>query len=363
MTEKEQVLIWQKHFFKVATIIGYLLLGFGLLWLCSLFQQVCSIVGYAILLSYILVGPVDWLQKKTPLKGRLFPVALVYISVVTLLVGFVILVTPKLAVQLKILAHEAPGYLDRLEELLLNIPGLRDLGVSSEFLSREKFAELLRESFDTLALRLLQFATGTFSFMLFAFASLVLSVYFLIDGPRLWRGVSQLCSPRYLRDLHNLRHELDRNLRAYFIGQVQLASLSGVFVFAMYSSMGSSFALLLGIWQALVEIIPVVGGLIGILSGVIVLLLTQQNPWLALIAFVVYMIYTQLFKDNFLTPRIIGNAIGLHPVVVLLVVIMGAELAGVNGAVFALPLAGIVNVMGGFILSRAAKRQSHELNQ
>jgi predicted PurR-regulated permease PerM len=62
------------------------------------------------------------------------------------------------------------------------------------------------------------------------------------------------------------------------------------------------------------------------------------------------MFYTQVIKDNLLTPRVMGDAIGLHPVMVILVVLIGAKLAGVSGVVFALPVAGLLNVIFDYYL-------------
>ncbi len=346
--KKEELLNWQRRFFKLATFfLGGLLIWVFIL-LCRYLHEIAATIGYSILIAYLLIGLVDWLQAKSKLKNRGLVVAIVYLGILLLAVLFGLVIVPNLILQIQSLASQLPALPSRIQELLnyynlkISQTGLPFLNIDWKFLS-DKIAQFLNTYTSNAFGRFFELAFGTINFAIHAIATTVLSVYFLLDGPHIWDGLMRPLAKRYSIHAENLRTSLNRCLRGYFIGQVQLASLSGIYVFVMYLLMGSRYALLLGIWQALIEIIPVVGGFFGIGLGVLVMLF--DSPWKALIALVAYFAYTQIIKDNFLTPRVMGNAIGLHPVVVLLVVLIGARVGGVSGVVFALPIAGILNVI------------------
>jgi predicted PurR-regulated permease PerM len=369
-SELEQLTIWQKRFFQcgIIVLLGLILWGFSKL--CNYFSDVTNIVGFSILISYLLIGAVDLIQAKLKIRNRGLAVAIVYSLIGILAILFAIFVIPNLILQIQSLTSQTPSYFQKIQSWLVNyngrinasgFPYTFDLALISKELSHSV------SSFGQKALhQFFEFAFSTINFAISGLATIVLSVYFLIDGPRIWDGLIRPLSEEYTQHANNLRHDLSRCLRGYFIGQVQLSLFSGVYVFFMYSLLGSRYALLLGIWQALVEIIPVIGGFLGIGLGVLVMLFNPDpifgNPLIkALIAFVAYMFYTQIIKDNFLTPRIMGNAIGLHPVVIILVVFIGAKAGGITGVVFALPMAGLLNVVLDYYLKNRNKPEPDSL--
>jgi predicted PurR-regulated permease PerM len=356
---------WQKRFFQLGVLALTCLLTWAFIKFCAYFHEVVSVIGYSILIAYLLIGCVDWMHEKTNIRKRGTVVLLVY-ALIALAIGVISLfVVPPLLDQIESLAAQLPAYLAKLQTLALNytlsssnqtdFPYQFDFAAVSSELSKYlgNFGKSAITQFWAIAFNTINFAVS-------ALVTVVLSIYFLIDGPKIWNGLLRPLSERHLAHAQILRNQLSLCLRGFFIGQVQLASLSGVFVFVLYSLMGSKYALLLGIFQALVEIIPVIGGFAGITVGMLVLSFSQYPlfglPFAKpLLAFAVYMFYTQIIKDNFLTPRIMGNAIGLHPVVVILVVLFGAKLGGVNGVVFALPVAGLLNVLLNYYLQNRIK--------
>ncbi|MDJ0626377.1 MAG: AI-2E family transporter [Candidatus Caenarcaniphilales bacterium] len=363
---QHELILWQKRFFHIGFFILFGFTVWAITELCGYFNQVTSIIGYSILIAYLLIGAVDWIQNKTFIKKRGLVVLIVYLILFSGITLFSIYVIPTLIHQLESLASQVPIYFKKLQELLINynlkimesdFPYRLDLTL----LSRE-ISKFLGGVGPTALNQFVELAFNTINFAVAFLVTIVLSIYFLIDGPKIWNGLMRPLSSKYHEHSNKLRSDLSRCLRGYFIGQIQLSSLSGIYVFFMYLAMGSKYALLLGIWQAIVEIIPVVGGFIGIGLGMIVLLF-NPDPWFgnplikSIAAFGIYIFYTQIIKDNLLTPRIMGNAIGLHPVVVILVVFVGAKIGGVNGVVFALPIAGILNVLFDYYLKNRYKRK------
>jgi predicted PurR-regulated permease PerM len=122
---------------------------------------------------------------------------------------------------------------------------------------------------------------------------------------------------------------------AFIKGQVLLGALTGVYMFIIYNLFGVKYALLLSIWFALAELLPVVGTVIGLIPGL--LLITLQGDFMVL-AYVYGCSYIfQTIKDNILQPHVVGNALGLHPILIILSLLLGAKIAGLVGVVIALP--------------------------
>src|SRR3989338_2471402 len=124
---------------------------------------------------------------------------------------------------------------------------------------------------------------------------------------------------------------------------VKLAAINATVMFTTYLLMKVPYSLFLALWHFLWCIIPVVGGWVGLIPALLVLIFT--DPLKVWIPLVVYEGFTRLIKDNFITPRIMGDAIGMHPVLVLIAVLAGLKTAGLVGVLFALPIFGAINVI------------------
>jgi predicted PurR-regulated permease PerM len=109
------------------------------------------------------------------------------------------------------------------------------------------------------------------------------------------------------------------------------------------------FALLLGVWISITAIIPYLGAFLGAIPAVV--LAFFQSPTTGVLAVVAYVLIQQL-EGNFLTPRIQGQALHVHPILVLLAVIGGGQLAGLAGVIFAVPTLAVLRVFFDFFRAR-----------
>lgn len=135
-------------------------------------------------------------------------------------------------------------------------------------------------------------------------------------------------------------HTADTTLKGYIRGQILLAALTGCYMGIIYSIFHVPYALILALWFGIAELIPVLGTWIGFTPGILIMLLSP-DPLVALWVFACSYAY-QTIKDNMLTPRIVGDCLGLHPVIVLLSLWFGAKLGGVLGVILALPIASFI---------------------
>ncbi len=135
---------------------------------------------------------------------------------------------------------------------------------------------------------------------------------------------------------------LQRVVGGYIRGQLLLCALIGLLVGIGMQVIGVPYALLLGVLAFVLEFIPVLGTLV---SGAICVLLALTQGWIIAVIVLVYFVVVHVIEGDVVGPRIVGKAIGLHPIVSLAALIAGGELFGITGALFASPIAGVIQAL------------------
>lgn len=185
--------------------------------------------------------------------------------------------------------------------------------------------------------------TSTINGLVYFLAGVVLTFYFLIDGSKLKREFLKLLPSSNQSTGTYLLDTFHQVMFAFVKGQVLLGMLTGFYMFIIYSIFHVPYALVLDCVFALAELLPVVGTWIGIGLGLTVILL-NMDPVIALYVWLCSYAY-QTIKDNILAPKVVGDVMGLHPMVIILALLICAQVAGLLGVLLALPLASAINVI------------------
>lgn len=170
---------------------------------------------------------------------------------------------------------------------------------------------------------------------------IVISIYLLLDGPRISRGVDRVFPPG--PDGIRLGPQVQRGLIRYVRGQVTVSLLIGIsvgigiYVLSLTGVWpdGDQYALILGLWAMATEVIPYIGPILGALPALA--LAAIHSPATALWVGLFYIGIHQL-EGHVIVPRVMGQALGAHPLIVIFALVAGAELYGIVGAVLSLPL-------------------------
>ncbi len=170
----------------------------------------------------------------------------------------------------------------------------------------------------------------------------VLSFYLLIEQDGLKKVYRGVLAPEYYERLAETTKKIAEKLGAWLRGQIFLMVVIGVFVTIGLAVMGIPFALALGLWAAITEIVPIIGPWIGAIPGVIVGL--SISPLYGLLAAILYLVVQQL-ESNFLVPKVMSRAVGLNPVVVIIAILIGDKLYGLTGVLLSVPLAAAISVI------------------
>jgi len=309
--------------------------GWLLLQLIKYFQPQVSVLASAILLAFVLNYPIHFLQERG-VQRNLAIVGVLLLTVVILgAVG--ITLVPIILQQLNELANILPSWIDSgtqqlqalqywatTQQLPVNLSGL-----FTQLLDR------LSSQFQTFTGKILSFAFDTIGVFVNLLLAVVLTIYLVLNGDRLWDGIYQWFPAHIGTQIRTLLREDFHN---YFIGQATLGAVLGVVVTLAFLLLQVPLALLFGLGIAFFSLFPFGTG-IGI--AIVSLLVALQNFWLGVEVLGVAVAIDQV-TSNFISPRIMGNLTGLNPVWVVISLLIGAKLGGVLGLLIAIPVASFI---------------------
>lgn len=336
--------------------LQWALLVAGVLWLLSLLAPILAPFAMAALLGWLGDPWVDRLQRRG--HSRVFGVVLVFtlISLLGLLALLVLL--PLLQEQLGVLLQSLP----RLRDWLLGValPWLQQrTGFDvRQWLDPARLFGLMQGHWDT-AGGVAKSVLGTLSRSGFAVlgwvANLVLlpvlTFYFLRDWDALVAWIGDLVPRRHLATVTRLASDSDAILGAFLRGQLLVMVALGVVYSVGLWLVGLDLALLIGTIAGLVSFVPYLGTITGVLLAVIAALM-QFGDWTHLLLVLLVFVIGQSLEGYVLTPRLIGDRIGLHAAVVIFAVMAGGQLFGLFGMLVALPVAAVGKVLIGYLHER-----------
>lgn len=210
--------------------------------------------------------------------------------------------------------------------------------------------QLLMKTLNNAVAHLIELATGTLNGLIYCLAGFLLIFYFLLDGHRLGSDVLRVLPEKSRETMQYFLSKFHGVMDSFVRGQVLLGMLTGVYMFIVYSIFGVPYALFLSVFMALAECLPVVGTWIGLAPALLVMLFTF-GPAKTLLVWLFSYVY-QTIKDNIIAPKIVGEAMGLHPLVVITSLLICGQLAGLLGILLALPLASALKVLIQYVSDR-----------
>ena len=185
----------------------------------------------------------------------------------------------------------------------------------------------------------------------------ILTFYLLRDWDRILSHVSALIPSKLRSTVFELARETDEVLGAFFRGQLLVMFALAVIYSTGLSMVGLKYAVAIGVVSGLVSFVPYLGFVFGIgLAGLTVAL--EPNPLWQMVGVVATFTIAQLLEGSFLTPKLVGDRIGLHPVIIIFAVAAGGQLFGFFGILLALPAAAVLSVLVRFAYVRYLKEHS-----
>jgi predicted PurR-regulated permease PerM len=181
----------------------------------------------------------------------------------------------------------------------------------------------------------------------------VLAIFMLVEGPALMKVTTDALPDRYKEPSKEVGRVAKRVIAGYSTGIFLLSLLNGAVTAIALTATRVPFVPSLAIWAGLVDMLPIVGGLIAIVPAA---LFSFGHSLVAGIVVVVSMLIYQQVKNHALLPIVVGKAVDLNPLLTLIAILAGAELKGVVGALLAIPIAASLQAVAGVLLPQLARR-------
>jgi predicted PurR-regulated permease PerM len=324
----------------VFAVLGITLLVALVLWVVWASRGVVGWILVAVFLAMALDPAVGFMERRGLKRGR----AAVVVFVLTLLgiFGIGYLLVPPIVTQVKEFVDAVPGLVNDL------VKGRGALG----FLERDyHIVERVRDAVEKQgAGGILGFTRGGLSVARGVLTAVVgavtiafLTLFMLIDGRRLTASISELVPDRSRPRWERVSRGIYRTVGGYVTGNIVISIIAGGVATAVLFATGTPYAVSLGVVVALFDLIPLAGATI---AGVVVILVALATKgWvIALILAIVFIVYQQL-ENHLIQPLVYRRTVQLSAVIVLCSVLIGAALAGVLGALVAIPIAGSIQVI------------------
>ena len=299
--------------------------------------------------AYILFPAVKGLERLMPWRNRhpdaarVAAISVIYITALAILIGLLALIIPPAVRQSTSLIEDLPTIYTEAREAVEELVERFADDIPQDV--RDKAEEIVAGLGDTLLsvaqtalTKTLQAVANTFSFIIGLAIVPVLLFYLLKDGERLVSSSLSVFPKNVRVHAGEVVRIVNESLGAYIRAQLLLMLFVGLIVFIGLLLLDIDFAILLGLVAGITEAIPVVGPIIGAVPGIIVTLATAPEKILWVLA--LYLV-SQLLENSLLVPRIQGNAVQMHPIVIMALLIVGSETFGVIGAVAAVPVASV----------------------
>lgn len=323
-----------------------------LLVMLYLLKDVILILLISIILAWSLNSWVNALQRrKVP---RVLATAFIYIAVFGVFVIILALLIPPMAKQINEISKNLPTYYNRI---------ISDFQRFKEFSIQQGFLNNLQSSLQSLQTNLTQTTAGVFNTIVSIFGGflsfigvLVITFYILIEENALKKFVRSITPVKYQPYIFQLMNRAQERLRLWLKGQLILCLIIGVFAWIGLMIGGVKYALVLALWAGLTEFIPYLGPLLGGIPAVFIALTTSGFPQ-AIFVVALYIIIQQI-ENHILVPKVMEKTAGLNPLVVIIVILIGAKIAGILGIILAVPVALIIKVFTeDFFIGKAKAEQ------
>jgi predicted PurR-regulated permease PerM len=350
-SSSEEVVTWTTSQVVLATI--FVVCVFLTFWLLYRLREVLFLFFVAIVVGTAIRPAVDWLHRRG--ISRATGIIIIYILIATLLIGFLAMILPLLADQATEISRTVPEYYANFRSALINSGNrlLQNIGwrIPSEILSlvqrRPNSAEVLDQVGQTLFYTniVLKGVLGTLAVFLLAY-------YWTQESNFVIRALLRIVPPQRKKTTREFLQLAETKLGGYIRGQGLLCIAVGLAVFIAYLIIGLPYLLVLAIFAGVMEMIPIFGPALGAIPAFLVALSVDPSKaiWVVVATAVI-----QGLENTILVPRIMRHSMGVNPIIVLLSLIAFSSVFGFVGALLALPLSAIIQLVVSRVVLTAAE--------
>ena len=323
---------WVTRVLVAAAMVVAVILALQLIFAAlSGLAHVIVLVVFGVIMAFVLAPLVD---RLAPRIGRSLAVVFTALVALVVLFGSLAALAVPLVRETAELAREVPRMVEFVSSNeTINIAGIEISGDVRQRIGTEIGARLGDWS-QQAARGALRVGAG----ILDVLVVFVLGIYFLASAPRVRRWVDSMIPTRQRAEFRRIELDAARLFGRYIRGQLLLGVIIGTVSAIAYLILGVPYAVFLGVLAGVLELVPIAGPIV---AGAVAAVVSLTEPFPLVVWVVLAATAIQQLENHILVPRIAGTAVGLHPLAALLAVLVGVEVAGVVGALFAVPLTGL----------------------
>ena len=325
----------------------------AMVWLCLNAPSIPRLLMMGATIALVLSFPVRMLSRIMP---RAWAILIVVGSMVALVLLALVLLVPFLISEIGRFVEGLPNTVtslqDTIREVLIELHRRGWVKDNPDTVLNNFETNLFERGqniTETLLNNTVETLTRSFSLLVTAFGVFFIATYLLIDVPKFQESFVKMFASRYRTDARQLWDTLGDSLSRYLGGLLISITFQGIAAMIGLYLIGIPYALILGIWMAATAILPYIGAILGAVPAV---LLAATMGWkITIVTVLLYVVVNQV-DGNFVTPRVQGSALRVHPVLIFVSVIGGGEIAGPFGAVMAVPTLAVLRVLAEFFWER-----------
>ena len=259
-----------------------------------------------------------------------------------------------------------PALIGQIESLLVSLPDIYSFvldlikSIIPDFVQREPgltdgFLDLkaaLATNGINIASKFASYALATFDFLVLFLIVPVITFYLLMDWDKILHKFSNYLPRGAFKEVYEAILKIDNVLAGFVRGQLLICLALSLLYSVSLLALGLNYSLIIGLFAGLISFIPFLGASVGAIIALSVAAL-QFWSYPIMIAYVgIVFIVGQLIESNLLTPKLVGNSVRLHPVIIMLSVSIGGALSGLSGVMLAVPVTAIIAVLFRELLSK-----------
>jgi predicted PurR-regulated permease PerM len=293
--------------------------------------NVILLVLASLVLALGLQPAISWMERRGTRRG--WAVALIFLAAVVLIGGFLALVIPIVIKQLAGLVDAAPGYLTRAQ---------RGNGILAQLDDQFDLMSKLRDLSSQLPTTAFAVAKSFTALVFNTVTVFILTAYFSTALPQVQRAVARLMKRDHRENFQRILEESTTRIGGYVMGNLVVSLIAGAVAVVGLLLLGVPYAVVLGVWVAISDLIPAVGAYLGAIPALVVAAFIGLPQFIGTLA--LFIVYQQL-ENYVIAPRIMKHAVDLSPAAVIVALLVGGSLAGFVGALLSLPVAAVIKVV------------------
>lgn len=355
--ENKRVAMQRRQVIKLALIVIGILALLLIINLRGLLLEIFAPFILAIAFAYILNPLVKLLCSKG--IPRLWSVLAIYLSIAILVLLFSVTLIPRMTAEVTKLIETLPQYSNEASEYIYDLYLRYNKNVESlpeEFAGVKDLLRININRFQEITINVVSAITegllSLFSKVVGLVLIPILAFYFLKDAEEFKKGIVLFIPSGWRKETVTIARDIDSVLGGFIRGQLIVAAFVGILTALSLLTLRVNFAVLVGLIAGAANVIPYFGPFIGIVLGVLFALM--DSPIKALWVIVVLTIVQQI-ESAILSPKIVGERVGVHPIVVILALLIGGKFFGLVGLLIAVPTAGVIKVLGNHIIKNVVK--------